>query len=81
MENPFIITDHFDGNIVDQDNNKYDALYINRELVDSVTSRGFDSIIIKCEKGYNQYVVFNPNQIKSIDNNGDFGLDTNNIFK
>jgi hypothetical protein len=81
MENPFLIYDYNFGNIIDQDGKKYDALIMSKEFTESILERGFDSIMILSEVGCNQYVVFNPNQIKSIDNNGEFSLVTNNIFK
>ncbi len=81
MEKPFYIGDDGNGNIVDEDGKKYDALYIPKEFAESILARGFDSIIIFCEKYYHQFIVFNPNQIKSIDNNGEFSTESNNIFK
>ncbi len=81
MENPFYIYDTLDGNIVDQDGKKYDALLMSQEFCESVLTKGFDSIIIECKKVYTQYVVFYPNQIKSTENHGEFSLESNSIFK
>jgi hypothetical protein len=42
-------------------------------------SLGHDGIIIR-SKYYDQYVVLHPNQIKSIQNNGEYSLLNNDIF-
>ena len=46
---------------------------------DGVLSLGHDGIIIR-SKFYDQYLVFNPNQIKSIENSGDYSLSNDSIF-
>lgn len=81
IENPFIIRDTLDGNIIDQDGKKYEALIMSEDFCKSIISRGFDAIIIECKKVYDQFVVFHPNQIKSVLNHGEFSLDSNNMFK
>ena len=81
MVNPGLIWDDGAGKIMDCRGKVYDALYITKDLVDSVISDGHDGIIIGTDKHYSQYVVFNPNQIKSIENNGEFSIETNNIYK
>ncbi len=81
MERPFLIKDDGNGGIIDEEDVRYESLYITQALVDSVVKKGFDSIIILNKVHYSQYIVFNPNQIKSIDNNGEFSKKTNNIFK
>ena len=80
IEKPFIIYYYNHGNIVDQDGKRYDALIMSKEFTEPILERGFDSIFILCETAYNQYVVFHPNQIKSIENTGEFSLQSNNIF-
>jgi hypothetical protein len=37
-------------------------------------------VIIVCPSQYNQYIVWNGNQIKSIENNGGYSLDNNDIY-
>lgn len=81
MENPFIIRDTLDGNIIDQEGKKYDALIMSEDFCKSILEKGFDSIIIECKKVYDQFVVFHPNQIKSVLNHGEFSLESNNMFK
>lgn len=46
----------------------------------AIREEGFDGIIVN-EKGEPTYCVFNPNQIKSIDNNGGFSTDSDNIYE
>ena len=79
METPFWISDDGNGGIKDQDGKRYEALDVTREMVDILIERGFDSLIIDCPTVYSQFVVFNPNQIKSTENNGEFSTETNNI--
>lgn len=80
MEKPFLIWVNENG-AIDILGNKHEPLYIPKSLVDKVCELGYDGIIIADDRHYSQYVVFNPNQIKSIDNNGNFSRTSNNIFE
>ena len=77
MLKPFYIYDN-NGHPSDQDRNSLGAIVINKPYVDSLISRGFDGIIIV--GGYNQYVVFNEKQIKSVNNSGAYNPDTADIY-
>lgn len=81
MVNPFLIWDDGDGKIMDCRGRKHEPLYITEELAMDVIKEGYDGIIIANDKHYSQYVVFNPNQIKSVDNTGEFSIESDNIFK
>ena len=79
MVNPFYI---FDFN-----NQPYDMLGqllvfidVSKPYCEELKSKGYDGIIIKSNH-YDQYVAFDPKQIKSVENNGDYKLTTNDIFK
>lgn len=78
IENPFYIFD-FNSQPVDMYNNQLIQIDLTKNYCDSVLSLGHDGIIIR-SKYYDQYLVFNPNQIKSIENSGDYSLSNNNIF-
>ena len=62
---------------------KWRWLYNLKELI---LSNGYDGIIYvnnyesDMSKGENSYIVFNPNQIKSLDNDGSWDINDNNIF-
>ena len=81
IENPYLIVlenrygydpDYYDT--VDMfDRNPYNYFQLAYE-------NGNDGIIIKSPKG-GLYIVFEPNQIKSIDNNGTWSTTDNNIYK
>jgi hypothetical protein len=79
MLNPYYIYSRLDGNSYGQNGEQYRPIEINKGLSEHIMSLGFDSIIIQDEYGVNVYVVFNPNQIKSIDNDGEYS-ESNNIF-
>lgn len=57
-------------------------------IIDNLKAQGYDGIIIKNTKfdslnpdeGINQYVVFEPNQIKSVYNRGTFDPNNDNIY-
>ena len=57
-------------------------------ITDKLKAQGYDGIIIKNtrvdslnpDEGINQYVVFEPNQIKSVDNRGSFSRTDDNIY-
>jgi hypothetical protein len=78
IENPFYI---FDFNNEPQDMIGQRLIYIDitKPYCDDLKSKGYDGIIIKSNY-YDQYVAFEPNQIKSVDNNGNYNEETNNIF-
>lgn len=59
-----------------------------KSIVDKLKTQGYDGIIIKNtqfdsvnpDERINQYVVFEPNQIKSVDNRGSFSRTDDNIY-
>ena len=59
-----------------------------KSIVDKLKTQGYDGIIIKNtqfdsvnpDERINQYVVFEPNQIKSVDNRGSFRQTDDNIY-
>jgi hypothetical protein len=53
---------------------------VSKSYCDDLKAKGYDGIIIKSNL-YDQYVAFEPNQIKSVDNNGEYNSETNNIFQ
>lgn len=64
---------------VDEDWLIYDDDIINWYLKD----QGFDGVVDSkyIAKGANEFVAFEPNQIKSVDNRGTYSADTGNIYK
>jgi len=79
-KNPFIIWDkQRERKIVDMNGKNYNLLDINESFCNEVRESGHDAIIVYNPLYYNQYIVFENNQIKSIDNNGLYSND-NNIF-
>ena len=95
MENPFIVNDYktveeiadyldvWEGNFNFDENNK--VVMFSQSQLNQITShikeKGHDGIIVKLgEKGI-EYVVFEPEQIKSIDNTGAFDVNNPNIYK
>lgn len=78
MLNPFYIYDN-NGQPYDMHGQTLVFIDVSKPYCDDLKAKGYDSIIIKSSH-YDQYVAFEPNQIKSIDNNGDYGNSTNNIF-
>jgi hypothetical protein len=52
---------------------------VSKPYCEDLKERGYDGIIIK-SNNYDQYVAFKSNQIKSVNNNGDYNCETNNIF-
>jgi hypothetical protein len=71
---PLYIYDNI-NEIKDSRGYSYLHLDLNRNFCKQVIDEGFDGIII-ISKYYNQYIVFDPNQIKHINNIGTF--DTSN---
>lgn len=80
MLNPYYLYARLDGKSYGQDGESHAPIDIHKGLIDNFIERGFDSIIIQCEDGYNTYIVFDSNQIKSVDNNGDWTAEADNIF-
>lgn len=69
---------HVDGLEFDDGASLWTCLQADRYR--AIREEGFDGIIVN-EKGETTYCVFNPNQIKSIDNNGDFDPNNTNIYR
>lgn len=80
IENPFNITQHANNKIVFQDGVDRPNICLTNDFCAELMERGHDGIIITQIGFYNQYVCFNPNQIKSVDNLGGFSKTDNNIF-
>ena len=78
MINPFYIFD-FDNQPYDMLGQTLVFIDVSKSYCEDLKSKGYDGIIIKSNH-YDQYVAFEPNQIKSVDNNGDY-KSVNNIFK
>jgi hypothetical protein len=77
--NPFYI---YDFNSQPYDMLGQTLLYIDvsKSYCDDLKAKGYDGIIIKSNL-YNQYVAFEPHQIKSVNNDGNYNTETNNIFQ
>jgi len=80
MVNPYYVYARMDGNSYGQNGEPYRPIENNKKLADFVLANGYDSIIIQSESGANVYIVFNSNQIKSVNNNGEYSLESNNIM-
>lgn len=80
MLNPYYIYARLDGNSYGQNGEPYRPINITKNLVESLMAHEYDSIIILNEVGYNTYVVFKSNQIKSVENNGEYSLESNDIM-
>jgi hypothetical protein len=78
MENPFYIYDN-NGQPYDMFGQTLIFIDLSKSYCEELQKKGFDGVIIK-SSFYDQYVVFEPNQIKSIENNGSYCLETNDIF-
>jgi hypothetical protein len=79
--NPYYIYAMLDGYSYGQEGEPYRPVTLTKQLVDDLTRKWFDSIIIQSEVGINVYVVFDSTQIKSIDNNGEFNPKDPDIYK
>lgn len=95
MENPFIVNDYktveeiadyldvWEGNFNFDENNK--VVMFSQSQLNQITShikeKGHDGIIVKLGEKWIEYVVFEPEQIKSIDNTGAFDVNNPNIYK
>ncbi len=82
MLNPYYLYARLNGESYGQDGEPHKPIDIHKPYCDNLIAKGYDSIIIQCEdyNGYNSYIVFNPNQIKSIDNDGGWTSESDNIF-
>lgn len=65
--------------------NEHDGLiHFSQKQVSQITShikeQGHDGIIVKMGDSWTEYIVFDPNQIKSVDNRGTFSPADNNIY-
>jgi len=79
MQNPYYIYARLNGESFGSNGEQYRPIEINKQVVDYTKGLGHDSIIIQDEYGYNVYIVFYSNQIKSVENNGEYS-EANNIF-
>lgn len=72
MVNPYYIYGRLNGKCYGQNGESHEPIDINITLINRLVYDGYDSIIFQGEYSPNQYFVFNPSQIKSIENNGDY---------
>lgn len=97
IKNPFILEDFGNSNFISSDVHQYlidygfpkeevdnllykDSVY----LKDYLINKKFDGVFYKNkieDKGSMSYIAFYPNQIKSIDNNGNFSKESDNIYE
>lgn len=61
-----------------EDNIKNEKIFVSSHTKANkiMMEKGYDGIIL-----YDEYIVFNPNQIKSVDNNGNWSENSNNIYE
>lgn len=81
IENPYILTQEKPGCFYNQFSKLYRTLCFSEEYCAILINDGFDGIFITGNVNYKQYVAFKPNQIKHVDNNGNFSIETSNIFE
>jgi hypothetical protein len=79
MLNPFYIYDN-NGNPYDMLGQNLIFIDVSKPYCEDLKAKGYDSIIIK-SNNYDQYVAFEPSQIKSVNNDGKYNPKTNNIFQ
>lgn len=77
--NPFYIYDN-NGQPYDMLGQTLVFIDVSKDYCEDLKQIGYDGIIIK-SNSYDQYVAFEPNQIKSVNNNGEYNCETNNIFQ
>ena len=75
--NPLYIYDN-EKTKTDSIGNHYDLIELSESFCNSVIEKGYDGIII-ISKYYNQYIVFESNQIKHINNTGTYS-ESEDIF-
>jgi len=80
MLNPYYVYARMDGNSYGQNGEPYRPINTDKRMADFVLANGYDSIIIQAERGANVYIVFHPNQIKAVNNNGEYSSEVNNIM-
>jgi len=80
MINPYYIYAKLDGKCYGQNGEPHQPIYIDKGLCEKLMSEGYDSIVVQSETHLNCYIVFHSNQIKSVENNGDYNPDSDNIF-
>jgi hypothetical protein len=78
MKNPFYIFDN-NGEPYDMNGQRLVFIDVSKPYCEDLKRKGFDGIIIKSSH-YDQYVVFEPNQIKSVENCGEYSCEKANIF-
>jgi len=79
MVNPFYIFD-FNNQPHDMLGQTLVFIDVSKPYCEDLKARGYDGIIIKSNH-YDQYVAFEPNQIKSVNNDGNYNTETINIFQ
>ena len=79
MVNPFYIYD-FNSQPHDMLGQTLVFIDVSKPYCEDLKAKGYDGIIIKSNH-YDQYVAFEPNQIKSVNNNGEYNTQTNDIFQ
>lgn len=80
MLNPYYIYSRKNGESYGQNGEQYRPIVTDKKLADFVLANGYDSVIIQDEGGVNVYIVYDPNQIKSVRNNGEYSTECNNIM-
>ena len=78
--NPYYVYARMDGKSYGMNGEQYRPIVTDKAMADFIIANGHDAIIIQSEGGANIYIVFNPNQIKSVTNNGEYSEETNNIM-
>lgn len=79
MINPFYIYD-YNNQPYDMNGQTLVFIDVSKPYCEDLKAKGYDGIIIKSNH-YDQYVAFEPSQIKSVNNDGSYSVKTNNIFK
>jgi hypothetical protein len=79
MMNPYYIYARMDGECYGQNGEPRKPIITDKKLADFVLSNGYDSVIIQAQDSRNVYIVYDPNQIKSVKNNGEYSTECNNI--
>jgi hypothetical protein len=80
MLNPYYIYAKMNGECYGQNGEPRKPIVTDKNLADFVLANGYDSVIIQSEGGRNIYIVYHPNQIKSVNNNGEYSTEVNNIM-
>lgn len=80
MVNPYYIYGKLNGECYGQNGELHKPIYIDKEFCVKIMRMDFDSIIVQSDIGINCYIVFFSNQIKSVNNNGNYDPTNDNIF-